>query len=306
MLDRSCFLASACLLVGGCLGDSGGEPGLGADSGTRSPDARPGSDGAEHCASEGRPFAVTVSGTAFDFVTGEPYPDVFEIRYGAWHLTEPVVCFQDGTIAAGDGTFSASALALGGSSFDPPILVLSPGAGGLAPMLSDRTLTCTGDECGVSDFRMPVLSRDTEQAWREELAAGGMTDAATRGLVVFRCREADGSPADGVAPRVFSLAEDGERRLEPGTEVRFLAEDREALLAADAEVTGSAGLAILAVPDELALVSGERGAKSWEGVGVIAVPGTLFTESAGPAGSAFAPTPKLAPGWRARAASASR
>jgi hypothetical protein len=171
----------------------------------------------------------------------------------------------------------------------PPILLLllddAPAAlDRIAPTAFDRRLTCAdvpASDCGLLDATIPVLARSVERDWRMQMLDDGMPEADTRGLVIMQYNEADGTPAAGVAPTIYDVG--GERYLEPGAEVRFVAGDRLSLVRSDALMTGISGLAIIAIPSDVSLIGARRADAVWNATGVFTSDGWIFYEDLRPA-----------------------
>jgi hypothetical protein len=156
----------------------------------------------------------------------------------------------------------------------------------VAPSAFDQRLVCAdtpASDCGILATTLPVLARSVERDWRMQMLDDGMTAADTRGLVIMQYNEDDGTPAAGAAPTIFDVG--GERYLVPGTEVRFIAGDRLSLIRADAAMTGISGLAIIAIPGQVANVGARRDDRMWNAIGVLAEDGWIFYEDLRPAPS---------------------
>jgi hypothetical protein len=122
---------------------------------------------------------------------------------------------------------------------------------------------------------LPVPAAEVVAEWRAALAAGGMPRADTRGLVVFLFKEQDGSPASGVrAARGGILLQP----FTPGTQVRYLADDRRTLLPPGTTATGASGLAVIGVDGVSENVAGVRGDDQWSFLGVLIADGWVFYE----------------------------
>jgi hypothetical protein len=161
----------------------------------------------------------------------------------------------------------------------PPILLFMVEAGASdprAPTATDARLSCTGAECGAWTGELLAPSATIATSWRDQLQAEGMQNATGRGLAFLDFREPDGSPAVGVTPFVRGVTD---RQLDAPRELRFLAADRETLVRSDATMTGTSGVAIIALDGVgSALIGGTRGGLSWAPVGVLFADGWLFVE----------------------------
>ncbi|MBX3160310.1 MAG: hypothetical protein KF773_30380 [Deltaproteobacteria bacterium] len=212
---------------------------------------------------------VEVRGTVVDFATGEPVPGASVDITTGWDVGG---AFPGGTCpllasvtTGADGKFGPITVQAG-SPQDPPIMMFLVHGAGRVQTADDNRAACQGSRC-VLDHRLPVPSIDTARAWRKELAAGGMSNALTRGLVLFKFKEGDGSGAAGVGPRILT-PDGGEpllRSLVPGQQVRFLEEDRATLAPAELATTTASGVAVIGLdtPDGVVNVAGERGAQGW-------------------------------------------
>jgi hypothetical protein len=227
---------------------------------------------------------VTVSGTVVDFVTGEPVEGANVDITTAWDVTGNFpagTCPKLATVKTGpDGKFGPIEVKAG-SPNDPPIMAFLVRGGGRAQTADDNRAACDGDTC-ILDHTIPAPSIDTARAWRKDLAAGGMSDPLTRGLILFKFKESDGSGAADVVPRV--LATDGSeplfRSLVPGQQVRFLEEDRATLASAAHVKTRASGLAIIGADGAggQLRIAGDRGAEGWESIGCLVQSGWIFFE----------------------------
>lgn len=231
---------------------------------------------------------VDVGGELVDFTTGAPVGPAQLRVTTAWDTVPffpPVSCPALGFVTAGaDGLFDALDVRCD-SPAHPPVLLVTVddppgGADLLAPFAVDQRLTCLTSppqDCGSAGGVIAVPSAAMASAWRTELAAGGMPNAAQRGLVLYAFFELDGSPATGVVPTIREGTVD--RVLIAGTEVRFVAGDLESLVRADAGMTGTSGIAIIALAGDAALIGGLRGTERWDPVGVMVSPGWWFYET---------------------------
>jgi hypothetical protein len=248
----------------------------------------PPTEGPPRCVSEDQRATKTVEvrGTVVDFATGAPVANaVVDITTG-WdvegnfpHGACPLIASAR---TAADGTFGPLTVAAG-SPQDPPILVFLVRGAGRAQTADDNRATCTGATCTL-DHTIPVPSIDTARAWRKELAAGGMSDALTRGLVLFKFKESDGrTGAAGVGPRVLSPdgSEPIERGLIPGEQLRFLEADRATLAPSTQLTTTASGIAVIGMDPVggLIRVTGERGpGDAWVSTGCLVQNDWIFFE----------------------------
>ncbi len=245
---------------------------------------------------------VDVSGAVVDFATLTTISSGAEVKVNtAWDTIpmSPELCPALATIPSDLGVFGASDVRCDDVTTQPILALLVDDAPGqpdrLAPTIADRRLTCADDPqhtygiaCDPLDMDVAVPSSALAAAWRAELATGGVALAQTRGLVIYRFNEVDGSPAAGVSPRGQAVVVDAAghitaspiHTLVPGAEVRFLADDRATLLPGDTQVTGASGLAIIALPSEIAFIGANRGATTWNDVGVMLRDGWFFLEDA--------------------------
>lgn len=287
-MTRLISIFVTCTVAGGCAGAGGAGMPAGPDAGApAAPSAgSPATADAAAAPDSGCPgdvgtlYRVSATGTVIDFVSGAPHAAPVGVELGSWYATPPFC--PEWWLSADGGGFSRS-FTLRALLGAPILVARTGGVGPLTPVLSDQTATCPSDggPCTIDDFTVPVLSTAVASAWRAQLAAGGMEDAGTRGLVLYEFREPDGSPAQGVGPLLDDIFA-GPQPLAPGTEVRFLAADRRSLLPAGTMTTGESGAAIIALPGPWGFVSGERGGVTWGAVGVSTVPGEIFFEDARP------------------------
>jgi len=149
-----------------------------------------------------------------------------------------------------------------------------------APTASDARLSCTSSpSCSPIDVRVTAPSMELADAWRTQLQLEGMLGAATRGLVILEYRDPSGMPVAGVVPFVREGTTD--RELAPTREVRFLGADRRSLVRADATMTGTSGMAVIALDASSGFVGGRhvsQGAWIWQPVGVLFADGWIFLE----------------------------
>jgi hypothetical protein len=199
----------------------------------------------------------------------------------AWDVAPPfpASCSDLASVMVGADGLLVAPQAPCQSSLGRPVLLLKITGGTTVLYAStawDQRLDCAGGlPCGMARGDIAVPKRVLSSAWRGELAAGGMARAETRGLVIFLYKESDGSPAAGVrATRGLGTF----MPLATGTEVRYIADDRQALLPRTAETTGASGMAIIGLDFSSANVGGTRGAEEWASLGVLFADGWFFLE----------------------------
>jgi len=223
---------------------------------------------------------VEVSGSVVDFVTGAPAAGVTVDITTAWDVPVPgfpsPACPLLATLTSGpDGTFGPVSV-LAGSVFDPSIVLFMVRGGDRADTASDNK-TCTDSTCTLA-HTIAAPSAALAASWRSELVTGGMTDAATNGLIAFRFNNADATPAAGVAAQIddnFAL-----RELRSGEEVRYLAGDRSAVAAPGQRTTTESGVALigLAAVESAGYIAGRRSTQTWATTGCFMQPGWIFLE----------------------------
>jgi hypothetical protein len=226
-------------------------------------------------------LSVTVSGQVVDHATGGPI--AADVAFNtAWDVKDdfPAGCDPLATFATdADGAFGPETVDMNTVN-DPPIGLFLVTGDQVADTLSDARLACGGAECVEVDHTIVAPARELADGWREQMEIEGMPDATTRGLVVFRFRESDGSPAEAVVPQTLS----GAALLRPDIDMRFLDEDGVSLAAAGTDATTASGIAIVAIPDQAPTdyVFGTRDEDRWDALGVLAPPGWLFLEDERP------------------------
>jgi hypothetical protein len=228
---------------------------------------------------------VTVSGTVSDWVTGDPIVGATVDVSTAWDVqgnfpnTATLMCPPIVSLTTNvNGQFGPALIEIG-SPVEPPITIYMVTGAGVAPTASDaRVGGCSVGvvDCGNQGHIMKVPSETLAATWRAELAAGGMPNAAQRGLTLFQYRELAG-PAGGVEALVGTLVL---RPLLLGTEVRFLNADLATLAPATQGVTLASGIAVIGIDtaDNAVFVAGRRGGEQWAGLGVLLVDGWFFLE----------------------------
>ncbi|HVV82367.1 MAG TPA: hypothetical protein VHE35_04780 [Kofleriaceae bacterium] len=263
-------LAAAPLLAGACGGgDDGVAPPIDAP-----PEVPPGCIGNDVRATK----TVTVSGQVVDITTGDPVGGATVDLTTGWDVTgnfpKPECPLLGSLTTDAQGRFGPLAI-LAGSSQNPPIVVFVVHGGGRAPTLSDNR-ACAAPTCNLG-HTIAAPSTEVAEAWRTELAAGGMTSAATRGLVLFKYKEADGMPAAGVVPSQGTLVT---TPLRPGPDVRFVDAARADLMPAAQTATTASGQALVGIDaDQGAIyVGGKRGGDTWDGTGCLVVSPAIFVE----------------------------
>jgi hypothetical protein len=217
---------------------------------------------------------VTVSGTVVDFVTNTPVAGA-TVDVGTTFDGTAEACPVEASLTSrADGTFGPVEVALG-STTNPVFVMFRVHGEGLALTASDNR-TCDAASCTL-DHTIAAVSKPVADAWRAELAAGGMPNAARTGLVAFEFRNPDGTGAESVVPEAIIIGED-RRFLVPGSEVRFVDTDRRALLPAAASFTSASGLALASIPHEIVFIGGKRDELLWQPTGCTIEPGTIFLE----------------------------
>jgi hypothetical protein len=258
-------------LLGACGGDDGAAP---IDAAVDAPPIPEGCIAADVRDDK----TVNVGGQVIDFTTGAPVAGATVDLTTGWDVDDNFpasACPLLGSVTTnGDGRFGPVAI-LAGSTSNPPVVLFIVHGGGRAPTLSDNR-ACAEPTCFL-EHTISAPSSALADAWRTELAAGGMTAAQTRGLVAFLFKNGNGSPAAGVAPFQGQLATTA---LRPGPDVRFLAADRTALAPAAQATTTAAGVALIGVDvtAQAMYVGGRRSNDAWASTGCLVVPPAIFVE----------------------------
>ncbi|MDQ3365934.1 MAG: hypothetical protein M3680_10955 [Myxococcota bacterium] len=225
---------------------------------------------------------LTVSGSVRDLATGAPIVGATVDVAKAWTPRGfpasdcPALATLTTDAAGRFGPLEILAGPGGGIISSPHYLVFLVTAAGVASTSSDVRYHCSS-ACTLPDHPIAVPSEALATSWRTELAAGGMPDAATRGLVAFTFKERDGAPAAGV--EVLGRAHLFPGALERGTQLRYVAEDGSLAPVAQA-TTLARGLAVIGLDPENhgIYVSGIRGDETWGATGSIVAPGWIFVE----------------------------
>jgi hypothetical protein len=224
--------------------------------------------------------SVEVTGAVVDFATGAPIAGVTVDVITAWDVIAPAfpspACPLLATLTTGpDGTFGPATV-LAGSVFDPSIILFMVHGGDRADTASDNK-TCTESTCTL-DHTIAAPSAALAASWRSELTAGGMTDAATNGLIAFKFKNTDGTPAAGVTAQIDENF--APRDLRTGEEVRYLAADRAAVAPGTQRVTTDSGVALVgfAAVESAGYIAGRRSAQTWGATGCFMQPGWIFLE----------------------------
>jgi hypothetical protein len=221
---------------------------------------------------------VVVSGQVLDFVTATPVAGATVDVTTAWDVTgnfPHAECPLLATLVSdANGRFGPVSVKAG-SIQQPSILVFLVHGGDRAQTASDARI-CAEPMCNVG-HTIGAPTAALMATIRGELGAGGMTDAATRGLVAFRYKNPDGSNAADVTP---ALGLEAAVDLVPGTEVRFLDTDRRTVMPRTQATTTGSGMAIVGMddPSKAIYVGGKRTTQKWTGVGCLVEPGWLFLE----------------------------
>lgn len=282
------LILSLFVVAPGCAGDDHGAPGDdgptddGATDDGSTDDGNTDDGGEPDCVDDELrdERSAVLSGAVNDHETGAPIAGAVVSISTAWDTSAafPIDCpVLDELTTDGDGLFGPADVELG-TPLSPPIALFLVTGADVADTASDQRLVCDTAGCDDLDHSIVAPARDLADGWRTELARGGMDDADSRGLVLFSFRNTDGTPAEGVTPwsGIFEATE-----LEPGSEVRFLEEDRVTLAPPDTRRTTASGLALIGVDTDDYVgqfVSGTRGADSWEETGVLIPPGWIFLE----------------------------
>ena len=221
---------------------------------------------------------VTVSGRVDDFTTGEPVRGATVDITTAWDVPDnvpPAACPRLASLTTDSQGRFGPVDVMAGSTQNPPVILFIVHGGGRAPTLSDNR-TCAEAHCNLG-HTIAAPSSALADAWRTELAAGGMPQAQTRGLVAFLYKNADGTPAAGVAPFSGNLVT---VPLEPGRDVRFVGVDRATLAPAAQQATTAAGVALVGIDAaaQAAYLGGRRGSDTWSGTGCLVVSPAIFVE----------------------------
>jgi hypothetical protein len=223
---------------------------------------------------------VEVRGAVVDFVTGAPIAGVTVDITTAWDVPvpgfPPAACPLLATVTTGpDGRFGPVSV-LAGSLFNPSIVLFMVHGADRADTASDNK-TCSDSVCTL-DHTIAAPAAALVASWRTELAAGGMTDAATNGLIAYLFKNADGTPAAGVTAQIDDNF--APRDLRAGEEVRYLAGDRSAVAAAGQRTTTDSGVALigLAAVEADSYVAGRRSTQTWPATGCLMQPGWIFLE----------------------------
>jgi hypothetical protein len=219
---------------------------------------------------------VTVSGTVIDFSTGAPVAGAIVDVGTTLDGTEDDCPVEATLTTAADGTFGPTSVALGSTS-DPVFVMFRVHGEGRALTTSDNR-TCPDASCELA-HTIASVSAELGETWRAALAAGGMADAATRGIIAFEYREPDATPAVDVVANVVEIGQTGgPRALVPGTEVRYLADGGSALQPPAATRTSSSGWALVSLDTELIFVGGSRDGVTWQSTGCTLEDGSIFLE----------------------------
>lgn len=221
---------------------------------------------------------VNASGQVLDFVTGEPVAGATVEITTAWDIPSNFPRPECPALAVAttdeDGRFGPIPVRAG-SPTNPPYMLYAVYGAGRAQTASDGR-ACAEETCNFG-HAMAVPTEELAAAWRTELAAGGMPDAATRGLVAFTYKNHDGTNALGVAP---SVGEGAGRPLAAGTEIRFLGSDRATLSAATDPDTEASGVTLIGTDPTkgYVMIGGHRADKEWFSTGCLVEPGWIFLE----------------------------
>jgi hypothetical protein len=271
--------AVACLFgLGGCFFDHTSYEPL-PDAGHRPPDAHvPPSPKPDAAPPKDR--TITATGRVVDWATGAPVAGaVVEVRQ-AWSAYGERLLATATTGA--DGRFGPVTGNIGPKTdvFDSAYVAFFVSEGGRAKTISDVTLSCGFSSCDPVDHTIAAPASALGAAWRTALAAGGMADAANRGLIAFQYLEPTSAPAAGVSTLALRSPTTA---LTPGTEVRFLAADRQTVAPATQATTLASGLALVGI-DGIGsaagpvYLGGSTGPETWTITGCMNNPGFIFLE----------------------------
>jgi hypothetical protein len=219
---------------------------------------------------------VTISGNVVDFTTGAAVAGA-TVDVGTTLDGTQEDCPVEATLTTNaDGTFGPMDVELG--SLGSPVFVMFRVHGEGRALTTSDNRTCPDARCELA-HTIASVSEEVAAAWRADLAAGGMADAETRGLVAFEFREPDDAPATNVLATVIELGESGgERNLQPGAEVRYVDADNASLLPAPATSTSESGWALLGLEQGFVFVGGTRDDVTWQPTGCTIEGGAIFLE----------------------------
>jgi len=225
---------------------------------------------------------IPLSGTIVDFVTGAPVAGAIVDVTTGWDVDGYVpraACPLIATFTTGgDGRFGPLTIDAGSTEF-PPILLLFVHGGDRGKTSFDIRSSCTSNSslCDPLDVSIPAASATLDSAWRSELAAGGMIDAATRSLVAFEFKNTDQTGAANVIPFEGNGAP---HTLVPNIEVRFLGADRATIEPTSATATTDSGIALVGrdIGTGRIDVGGNRGNERWPNLGCLLASGFTFFE----------------------------
>lgn len=220
-----------------------------------------------------------VSGSVTDLVTGAAVVGAQVRITTGWDTSQfPDACPARATVTTdGAGRFGPLEVGIGSALGGSIVLFLVDGAD-RAPTASDQTAACgTAVACGSVDHAMVTPSAALATAWRADLVAGGMSAAATSGLVLFQFREPGATPAAGVTPSQGLL---DDAPLTPGVDYRVVAADRATLAPVATTATTSSGYVVTsqAPPTAAMYVRGRRDSATWLPVGTLLDEGWWFLE----------------------------
>ena len=225
---------------------------------------------------------VVVSGTVIDFATGAPVVGATVDITTAWDTATPAFpspqCPLIATLTSGpDGKFGPATV-LAGSVFDPSIMLFMVHGADRANTSSDNR-TCPDATCTL-DHTIAAPSAALAATWRTQLAAGGMTDAATNGLIAYLYKNTDQTPAAGVTAQLTEVFPASSRDLIVGSEVRYLAADRTTVTGTSQRTTTAGGVALVGFEavESASFIAGRRSADTWEPTGCFDEPGWFFLE----------------------------
>jgi hypothetical protein len=230
---------------------------------------------------------VQVAGTVVDRTTGAPIAgatvDITE-AWAAAHSFPAAGCRLGRMTTDAAGRFGPMMVT---STDSEPIMVMLVKGAGRAPTISDRRVSCLFGACTMVDEVIAAPSEGLADYWREELYAGGMPYALNRGLVAYTFLDSVDVPASGVSVTRMrdNLLDSEPKRIEPGSEARFIGADGMTLEDPDHEATSTSGSLLIGSDGGTQgyfRVGGDRPLLHWPSVGVIVATGWIYVETGHP------------------------